>query len=630
MALTADEQPSDGHAGTPGVGGRRSTGFSLKRLVRQMIQNSPGVVIAIAIHAVVGAVFLVLKMGHGGKEAEDTSIIPTNIARNSITDELPPEPELPDEPIERTAIPDNVEAELVANEVAELLPTEAPDPNRDLTQEIGDPNSVSDMPDSDPTGGTSIGVGAGGGHRGTGTPSPFAGRKLGTGARKGVRPSGPTQGTEEAIRLALIWLARHQNADGSWSAFSCKEHCPSGKPCQPETGAEAAGYSDKLDVGLTGLSLLCYLGAGFGHNARQSVVDTFRAKKIELGKDVVLPGLKWLVEHQQPDGSFTDPTLRSLYNDSLATLALCEAYGLSQNKLWKEPAQRAINFLCSAQKSNPNGTGKWGWRYTAPSDVEAARAEYGSDEAGFKAAMTDADTSVTGWCVMALKSAVISGLEVPQDAIDGAIAFNKWSSTANGLVGYVGPESAGVAIAGEHDTEFAFHAPSMAAVGMCIRVFLESNIEDPYLKQSADLIVKSLPSAGKSTDAKEKGRSLVDYYYWYYASLALNQLDGPDAPKRSNKYWPAWNKAMQDSILGLQAREEKLCTTGGFMAPDRWSFGIGPIYTTAINTLTLEVYYRYENAFGAAQNKKMKKVAKSKGQGGSDDDAQQPEKQQNP
>jgi hypothetical protein len=34
--------------------------------------------------------------------------------------------------------------------------------------------------------------------------------------------------------------------------------------------------------------------------------------------------------------------------------------------------------------------------------------------------------------------------------------------------------------------------------------------------------------------------------------------------------------------------------------------------------LTLEVYYRYENAFGAAQNKKMAKKVASKAKGASD------------
>ncbi|MSR46844.1 MAG: hypothetical protein EXS13_07255 [Planctomycetes bacterium] len=629
MADAGVGTPSDAASSPADAGAASPHGKGLKRFIRSMIQNSPGMVIAIAIHAAIGAIFLVWKMGTSGGPAEDTSITATKIGAKSITDEQPPEPEIPELPPDRSAIPDNVAAELVPTELAELIPTE--EVERDLTQDIGDPNSVSEMPDSDPTGGTSIGVGEGGGHRGTGTPSPFASRKLGSGLKKGVRPSGATQGTEEAIRLGLLWLARHQNENGSWSALTCKDHCPGDHPCQPETGADEGGYTDRVDVGLTGLSLLCYLGAGFGHNARQHVVDTYRAKKIELGKDVILPGLKWLVSQQQQDGSFTDPSLRFLYNDAIATLALCEAYGLSQNKQWKEPAQRAINFLCAAQKDNPNGKGKWGWRYVGKGDVEAGRStpeKYQSEKA-YTDDLYDADTSVAGWCVMALKSAMLSGLDVPQESVDGALTYVKWNSATNGLVGYMSPDAAGVEIAGEHDVDFKYHIPAMAAVGMCIRVFIEANIEDPYLKLSADQIVKALPSATEAADTKNKGKSLVDYYYWYYGALALNQLDGPDAPKRSNKYWGPWNKAMQDSILELQSREEKRCSTGGFMKPDRWSYGIGPIYTTAINILTLEVYYRYENAFGAAQSKKSKKPAKAKDDVLANPDATAPE-QKNP
>jgi hypothetical protein len=391
--------------------------------------------------------------------------------------------------------------------------------------------------------------------------------------------------------------------------MTCKDHCPADKPCQPETGAgEADAYTDRFDVGLTSLSLLAFLGAGFGHNAKQYVVDTYKAKKHELGKDVVLKGLKWLVARQNPDGSFSSPGHRSLYNEALAALALSEAYGFTLNRAWKEPAQKAINFLCAAQKDSPKGAGKWGWRYDTPADIQEKRADY-ANEKDFQGELHDADTSVTGWMVMALKSAHASGLEVPKESEEGAVNFVKWASRQDGLVGYLEAGSAGLPIQGEHDAQFKYHGPSMASVAMCVRVFLEQNIDDPYLKLSAEQIVKELPNA--DADPKDKSKSLVDYYYWYYGSLALNQLDGPDSPKRTNKYWGPWNKAMQDTLLSLQSKEDKQCSTGGFLKPDRWSYTIGPIYTTAINILTLEVYYRYENAFGAAANKRMKKGASS-------------------
>ncbi|MGH7149984.1 MAG: hypothetical protein ACREIU_04775, partial [Planctomycetota bacterium] len=69
-------------------------------------------------------------------------------------------------------------------------------------------------------------------------------------------------------------------------------------------------------------------------------------------------------------------------------------------------------------------------------------------------------------------------------------------------------------------------------------------------------------------------------------------------------YWGTWNRAMTDALLGLQEKDERSCKRGGWIVSDRWGLvSGGPIYTTAINVLTLEVYYRYENAFGGGKRK---------------------------
>jgi len=59
-----------------------------------------------------------------------------------------------------------------------------------------------------------------------------------------------------AVLEGLIWLARHQNPDGSWSPkqFSA---C-----CSGEQGCKGPG-EEEFKVGLTGLSLLAFLGAGY-------------------------------------------------------------------------------------------------------------------------------------------------------------------------------------------------------------------------------------------------------------------------------------------------------------------------------------------------------------------------------
>src|SRR4029079_8323332 len=118
---------------------------------------------------------------------------------------------------------------------------------------------------------------------------------------------------------------------------------------------------------------------------------------------------------ENPDGSFGKDRA-FMYNQALATMALCEAYGLTQNRYWKEPAQRAVDFLQGAQRPNPSGNGMWGWRYAARQDLEKGHQGDSLDEA-YKKELYDADTSVTGWAVMALKSAKMCGLAVRQKAM---------------------------------------------------------------------------------------------------------------------------------------------------------------------------------------------------------------------
>jgi hypothetical protein len=66
---------------------------------------------------------------------------------------------------------------------------------------------------------------------------------------------------------------------------------------------------------------------------------------------------------------------------------------------------------------------------------------------------------------------------------------------------------------------------------------------------------------------------------------------------------------MQDAVIKTQSPEsstsnKQVCPLGGWIRPDKWGHEAGPIYSTAINVLTLEVYYRYENAFGVGEKKR--------------------------
>lgn len=111
-------------------------------------------------------------------------------------------------------------------------------------------------------------------------------------------------------------------------------------------------------------------------------------------------------------------------------------------------------------------------------------------------------------------------------------------------------------------------------------------------------------------------RAKRDFYYWYYGSLALHQYAGPDSPNPDKQAWEQWNKALITTLVGHQENvpseqiaiadygelfrkaKDKACKTGSFEPSDRYGYA-GRIYATAINVLTLEVYYRHANLFKA-------------------------------
>ena len=72
-------------------------------------------------------------------------------------------------------------------------------------------------------------------------------------------------------------------------------------------------------------------------------------------------------------------------------------------------------------------------------------------------------------------------------------------------------------------------------------------------------------------------------YYWYYGTLAMYQLQGD--------YWQRWNEALQKTLLERQIKDGPLA--GTWDTDTVWGGYGGRIYTTAIATLSLEVYYRF-------------------------------------
>jgi len=364
--------------------------------------------------------------------------------------------------------------------------------------------------------------------------------------------NGPTIATESAVLAALKWLARHQNPDGSWGSGTFSNQCV-GTKCQGHGEAD-------FDTGVTGLALLAFLGGGYTHLSRDEYEDPMTpGRKLRFGL-VVKEGLKWLLARQDPEGCLGPRVDKYMYNHTIAALALCEAYGMTATQNFRGPAQRSIEFLVAAQ--NPGR----GWRYTARSG--------------------DNDTSVTGWAVMALKSAELADLAFPKACYDGIRTWlDEATETSYYRAGYNARGSGKVVEVGRNE---AFeHHESMSAVAVLSRIFMNKDRRDPALGAAA-LLVKDLP---------EWKQNNVDFYYWYYASLALFQYDGDKGP-----YWNRWNEKMKEALVPHQKGARDGCQTGSWdPSEDRWGISGGRVYGVAINALTLEVYYRYQNVFGGTR-----------------------------
>jgi hypothetical protein len=59
--------------------------------------------------------------------------------------------------------------------------------------------------------------------------------------------------------------------------------------------------------------------------------------------------------------------------------------------------------------------------------------------------------------------------------------------------------------------------------------------------------------------------------------------------------WERWNNVVRDCVIGLQEPTDAGCARGSWAPHTHWGGQGGRVYTTALATLTLEVYYRFAN-----------------------------------
>jgi hypothetical protein len=341
----------------------------------------------------------------------------------------------------------------------------------------------------------------------------LAGRQPGSKNRLLGRYGG-TGKTEEAVQLGLKWLARFQNpANGSWSLRG------------PYTNGAPAGMDNQLSA--TAMALLALQGAG----------NT--PEKGDFRRNVLL-GWRWLLEQQGEEGNFFRTGFRGqrFYTDGQCAIALCELYAMTKDPQYKEPAQRVVKYLVDAQSQYG------GWKYEPKEQ---------------------SDVSVTGWIVMALQSAKMAGIEVPQATFDGV---NHFLDTVQ--------QEEGSAYPYERNKP---PSVAMTAEALLIRQYLGWKRDDPRLLKGVQTI-----TAPENLVNFREGR---DVYGWYYAAQVAHHME--------DEYWERWNSVMREELPKHQVERGRESGSWDPNMPtiDRWGSYGGRLYVTCLSICMLEVYYRH-------------------------------------
>ena len=276
--------------------------------------------------------------------------------------------------------------------------------------------------------------------------------------------------SEGAVTAGLEWLVRHQHANGAWTFDLTQEPC-----------AGRCRHSSSLvnATGATGLALLCFFGQDHTHTNESPY------------RESIHKGVYFLVRSIHPTPHGGDLQQGTMYAHGIATLALCEAYGLTHDPALKDAAQSAVDFICHAQ--HPRG----GWRYSPGQP---------------------GDTTVFGWQLMALKSASMAGLRVPSEV--RVRARNFLDSVQQNQGAYYGYLHRG-------------KEPTPTSVGLLSRMYMGWPHGTPALHRGVEYLAS-------------RGPSKTDMYYNYYATQVMFHY--------RTAGWTGWNHRLSRYLIRTQAR----------------------------------------------------------------------------
>lgn len=329
----------------------------------------------------------------------------------------------------------------------------------------------------------------------------------------------------EAIARGLGCLSAHQNSrSGGWKV----------------TGSWEGGRLDWGEVGVTGLAVLALLGDGRVWTVSQDRLS--RAAEL---------GVNFLLASQAKSGRIGPAEGNYMYNHGIATTALADAYAVSGLAGLREPTERALRFLLSAQRASG------GWDYT--------------ERPG-----TRADISVTAWQVAALRAAGLAGLKVPDKALAAAAKF---------MEALTSPRTAETGYETRPGRTRRIEHPTLGptAISLACRMALSSDPSSAKVLRQASILLRpeNLPRwkpGWAKADRASRSETHV-YYYWYHGSMGMRGMGGGK--------WKTWNEAVTKALLAAQKKDGSWPRIGIYARDG------GTVYATALAVLTLETTYRF-------------------------------------
>ncbi len=278
------------------------------------------------------------------------------------------------------------------------------------------------------------------------------------------------------------------------------------------------------DAAATGLALLPFFGAGHTQTSTGPYTDSIDR------------GLRWLLEHQRPNGDLSADAEGRMYPHAIATLALCENFALTRDRQIGAAAQLAVGFII---KSQNRATG--GWHY---------------EPGGL------GNTSIVAWQMLALASAQRSGLKVDPVCL---VNVDRWlRSVADGQHGGLYCYEPGRPV-----------TATMTSIGLLCRQLQGTGPDSPAMAEGREYLLAHLPASPFSQDI----------FYWYFGSPAMRNFGGAD--------WQVWFHALRRILMETQSQQG--CAAGSWglepPAPEAWSLRGGRLMVTSFAVQLLELEY---------------------------------------